>query len=336
MENDLMDLIQAVDIVEYIGQFTELTQKGREFWGLSPIKPERTPSFSVDPEKQSFYDFASGCSGGIVQFIEGYYRCSTFNAIKKLREYVESSGGSVNIIKKLSATNTCKKYSKENKQKKCKTVSNTCLSENVMDKYCWDKTKLLSWYNEGISFDVMKEFEVMYDPFTDRIVYPIRNLNGDIVNIGSRTLDPKYKEKGLRKYSYVKGWDGGMNVIYGLNHNIEYAKKSGNLILFEGAKSVLKAASWGIYNTGSILTSHLNPFQMRILISTCCMNNISVIFAFDKDVNILDDKNIAKLKTYLRVYYLYDTGNLLEEKDSPVDKGLEVFKTLCLNKKALR
>lgn len=332
---ELEELIESVDIVEYISQFTELEQRGREYWGLSPLKQEYTPSFSVDPEQQCFFDFSSGKSGGIIQFIKSYYNCSTYYAIKKLEEYAGVSG-IILSSKRLAATKTCKKYRAKNKSDLLQDVHLKKLPDRVMDKYPFDIDALKIWIDEGISEEVLREFDVRYDPITDRIVYPIRNISGEIINIGARTLDPNYKAKGVRKYSYIQGWGGGMDIIYGLYEHLEAVKKAGYLILFEGAKSVLKAASWGVNNTGAILTSHLNPHQIRVLLSTCCLNNVAVIFALDKDVNIADDNNIQKLKRYMNVYYLKDTENLLDEKDSPVDKGFEIFKTLCRNKIKLR
>lgn len=93
------------------------------------------------------------------------------------------------------------------------------------------------------------------------------------------------------------------------------------MILFEGCKSVLIAASWGIKNTGALLTSHLNPSQMVILARL----GVKVVFALDKDVNIKNDHNISRLKRYVNVDYIYDRDDALDEKDSPVDKGIDIF-----------
>lgn len=333
-EIDLDELIESIDLVEYAGQFTELEQRGREYWGLSPLKEENTPSFSIDPDKQCFYDFSSGKSGGILQFVKCIFDCSTYQAINKLKDYAGTDGRPGVHRKRLESTKVCRKYCR--KTDNCIQHEFKVLPERVMDKYIWSEEKLKPWIDEGISVDVLKKYGVKYDPITDRIVYPIRNIKGELVNVGCRTLDPMYKIKGFRKYSYIQDWNGGMEVIYGLYENFEICKKKGFLILFEGAKSVLKAASWGIFNTGAVLTSHLNTNQMQILLTTCNLNNVAVVFAFDKDVNIADDKNIRKLRSYLRVYYLKDTEDLLEDKDSPVDQGFEVFKELCRNKKPLR
>ena len=55
-----------------------------------------------------------------------------------------------------------------------------------------------------------------------------------------------------------KPW-GELKTIYGFAENLENIKKQGEIILFEGCKSVLMADTWGIHNAGAILTSHLNP-----------------------------------------------------------------------------
>lgn len=159
-----------------------------------------------------------------------------------------------------------------------------------------------------------------YDAFSDRLVYPIRNLDGKIVNIGGRTLDPDWKAKGLRKYTYFYQW-GSMEIIYGLADNMEEILRKREVILFEGCKSVLLADSWGIKNCGAVLTSHLSAAQFKILAKLGCR----VVFALDKEVRIREDHNIQKLRNYVEVEYLWDKRDLLDEKDAPVDKGLEVF-----------
>lgn len=102
------------------------------------------------------------------------------------------------------------------------------------------------------------------------------------------------------------------------------SKKKREIILFEGCKSVLIADTWGIGNTGAILTSHLNPHQMKLLIQLGCR----VVFALDKDVNVRNDHNIKRLKQFVKVEYLFDRNDLLDAKDAPVDKGQSTFQTL--------
>ena len=100
---------------------------------------------------------------------------------------------------------------------------------------------------------------------------PIRDEAGNVIAFGGRTLEPEWKEKGLRKYTYFAGW-GEMDVIYGLYENLKYILEKREIIIFEGCKSVLLSHSWGIKNTGALLTSHLNPTKNNTKYLDLCVN----------------------------------------------------------------
>lgn len=319
---ELEELLKQTDIVDYISQFVELEERGGEFWGISPFKSEKTPSFSVRRETGTFYDFSSGIGGNLLTFIRYYFDCSRRESLEKLREYTGFEGNIKAPLEKMFATQCCRKYMiPQSHEKECHP---TILADNYMERYEDRMEKLSVWEEEGISIDSMKKFQVKYDPFSNRLVYPIKDISGRIVNVSGRALDSDWKERGERKYTYFQGWGGAMNVIYGLYDNLEEIKKKHEVIIFEGCKSVLLADTWGIHNTGAVLTSHLSPGQMKILAKLGC----DVVFALDKEIRIRDDRNISILKDYVNVFYLYDPRDLLDEKDSPVDKGEQVFKTL--------
>lgn len=320
---ELIDLIQSIDIVEYLSQFMDFEQRGQEFWALSPFKDEKTPSFSVRRETGQFFDYSSGIGGNVFTFVKYFNRCSTKEAVKLLEQYANVKLDDENAPKrmKLDATSCCRRFQKaESRIKESKSV---ILRDDYMNRFEYNPEKLKIWRDEGITPDTMERFQVKYDSFSDCIVYPIRDVNGNIVNIGGRTLDPHYKEKKLRKYTYFKPW-GTMATIYGFAENLDEIKRRHEIILFEGAKSVLIADGWGIKNVGAILTSHLNPNQMKILAKLGC----NVVFALDKDVAVREDHNIAKLKNYVNVSYIKDTQGLLNDKDSPVDQGEAIFREL--------
>lgn len=323
---ELEDLVQSIDIVEYISQYVELEERNGEFWGLSPFKDEKTPSFSVRMDPPFFYDFSSGIGGNIIEFVKAYNQCSSGEAVKIIERYAGKELDDGAHYNKLSATSVMKRF-KPQKSSKKDNISKP-LPDNYMNRYDKGHDKLQIWRDEGISQESMDRFGVRYDPFSDRIVYPIRNIDGKIVNVGGRTIDPQWKEKGLRKYCYFFQW-GSMNTIYGLFENMEYIKKRGEIILFEGCKSVLIADSWGMRNTAAILTSHLNSSQLKILARL----GSRVVFALDNDVDITRDKNIEKLRRYVSVEFLKDTEHLLRPKDSPVDEGPDVFKKLYVERR---
>lgn len=319
---DLNELIRSIDIVEYISQFVEMEQRGDEWWGLSPFQNEKTPSFSVRPDPPFWYDYSSGRSGNIYTFVKDYFNITPNEVVKKLKEYAGYDGDIGGVTaNRLSALSVCKKYSsRQATQKESKSI---ILPDDIMDRYEKRNDKLQVWRDEGISDESLDKFQVRYDSLDNRLVYPIRDMSGKIVNIGGRTLDPDWKEKKLRKYTYRYKW-GSIMTIFGVPENMQEIKKQQEVVIFEGCKSVLLADTWKICNTGAILTSHLSKNQANILIKL----GFDVVFALDKEINIRDDKNIQRLKRYVNVYYLWDRDNILDEKDAPVDKGEEVFRNL--------
>ncbi len=321
---ELDELIQSIDIVDFISQTVELEQKGEEWWGISPFTypPENTPSFSVRKDPPFYYDFSSGKGGNVYQFVRDTKRCNPVQAVNELKRYAGIGDDvPVSTISKMAATIDCKRFMRKKPAEK--PQKGVVLPDNCMEKYTESAEKLAVWENEGISKEVLRRFQVKYDPFSDRLVYPIRSLTGKIVNIGGRTLDPEWKTKELRKYCYFYPW-GTLNTIYGAAENMAEILKKREIILFEGCKSVLLASTWGISNTGAILTSHLNPSQLKLLAKLGC----KVVFALDKDVDVRQDKNVQKLRQFVNVYYISDTENLLDAKDSPVDKGQDIFQKL--------
>jgi len=316
----LPELIDSVSILDYISQYAEFEEKGGEYWCLSPLNEEMTPSFSVNTEMNRFFDFSSGKGGNILSFIKYYHRCGDRQAINILKEYAGEKGG-LAPSQKLEATLVAKQFT--HKKKQPKTSKSIILPDNYMERYSRPEDKLAIWQSEGISDESLARFQVGYDEFSERLVYPIRNMEGKIINVSGRTIDPAWKEKKLRKYTYFQPL-GILDTIYGFAENRAAIMEKKEIILFEGAKSVMLADTYGFKNAGALLTSHLNPFQLKILTMLGCR----VVFALDKGVNIREDENISKLRRFVRVEYIWDKDGMLEDKMSPVDAGVEVWKKL--------
>ena len=317
---ELSDLISSIDILDYISQYTDFEEKNGEYWALSPLKEEKTPSFSVRRETNSFYDFSSGIGGNVLTFVRYYHNCGYQKAIQILKEYA-GVHGEVRPRRRMAALEVAKKFAKPRHSPG--KIRPPPLPDDYMERYTRDSPALDLWRKEGISDESIEKFQVRYDEFSSRIVYPIRDVSGRIINVSGRTTDPEWKEKGLRKYTYFRPL-GALDTLYGLSENRDAILSSGEIILFEGAKSVMKADTWGIRNTAAILTSHLNPNQMKLLISLGCR----AVFALDQDVDIRRDHNIRRLKQFVNVEYVWDKDRLLSEKDAPVDEGRDVWEKL--------
>lgn len=320
------DIIAAVDMVEYISQYVEMEQKGRELWGLSCFTEERTPSFSLDPQKKYFYDFSAGFGGNIVDFVMKHDNCTVAQAINKLKKYAhitEDADGQPTC--RLSMSSIAKRY-KDNRRAPPKCTAKI-LPDNYMERYEFRKDKLKLWFDEGIPYEIMWDYQIRYDAFDDRIVYPIRNMDGEIFCISGRTCDPDYKSKKLRKYTYTTAI-GSLPALYGFWENKQSIMERKEAIVFEGCKSVLKGANFGFSNGIALLTSHLSPFQLEVMIKLASFHGIRFVFALDSDVDITDDKNIMRLRSYAKIEWIRNRDNLLAEKEAPVDRGKEVFEKL--------
>lgn len=316
----IQELVESVDILEYISQYVEFEEKGGEYWGLSPLQEENTPSFSVRPEDHVFYDFSSGKGGNVLTFITLYDHCSMHEAIEKLKKYANATDLD-DDRPKLSTVTFAKRFATRKRTEKVSTAK--VLPDDYMSRYEFDLEKLAPWVEEGISEASLERFEVRYDRFSNRIMYPIRDVHGRIINVSGRTLDPDFKAKKIRKYTYVQEL-GALDTIYGLSDNLPYIKEAGEIILFEGAKSVMKMDTWGYRQCGAVCTSHLNRHQLKILAKL----GVRVVFALDKGIDIRDDSNIKRLKRYVPVQYVLDRDGLIQDKDAPVDAGREVWEKL--------
>lgn len=279
----------------------------------------------MSEEKQRFYDFSSGAGGNIIHFVRRYNDCGFIEAINILKKYANITDDSERTITRLESTKIAKKF-------KCKKTNSTesksiILPPSYMERYDFDVSKLQTWVDEGITLEIMRKFDVRYDSFSNRIVFPIKNYNGDIINVCGRTLEENFKEKGLRKYTYFKQFGGSLNTLFGFSDNKQDILEKREIIIYEGSKSVMLAHSWGIRNTSAILTSHLNPQQFLFLVGLGKLG-VRVVFALDEDVDISKDVNVEKLKRYVKVEVVKNQDNLLSVKMSPVDAGYEVWEKL--------
>lgn len=327
---EVSEIIESVAIEDYIEQYVDggYELKSGELWCISPLNPvERTPSFSIRTETQKFYDFSTGQGGNVLDFIRAKDKISVYQAIQKLKAFagiegLESSDPTV----RLEATRVAKRYRPVPKKEVQKPKP---MLDNCMDIYEFDRDKIRPWNEEGISWDVLMKRGVRYDCLANRIVYPILGYDGKIISVCGRTCDPDFKEKRIPKYIY-QNKIGTLDAIYGFaEHKNEIIEKQ-EIILFEGAKSCMKMETWGLCNTGAILTSHMSQSQFGFLIKLASFHGVRIVMALDKDVDVFEDETVKKLCSYAKVDIVVDDEGLLKEKDSPVDQGLDNWEKLYL------
>lgn len=200
------------------------------------------------------------------------------------------------------------------------------------------------WIQEGITLEVMQHRNICYDPKNCGIVIPHYDIEGRLIGIRERTLIKEDEIKGKYRPAYIGGqlYNHPLSFnLYNLNNSKENIKQIKKAIVWEGEKSpMLYASYFGEENDISVACcgSSLIPYQVKLLLD---LGVEEIIIGFDKQFQEFNDdehkklvknlKNIyRKYGTYVKISYLFDKWNLLEYKDSPIDKGkntfLELFK----------
>ena len=199
--------------------------------------------------------------------------------------------------------------------------------------------RILPWEEEGISDEVIKARGIAYDPRNQAIIIPHYNADDELVGIRQRTLITEDEKFGKYRPAILNGTmythPLGFN-LYNLNNsklNISLLKK---VIVFEGEKSpMLYASYFGLENdiTVACCGSNLLKNQVDLLLN---LGVEEIIIAFDKQFKeIADDewkrlvKNLhglhEKYGMYVQFSYMFDKENLLGYKESPIDRGPEIF-----------
>lgn len=195
-----------------------------------------------------------------------------------------------------------------------------------------DKERVFNWYlpyphknflDDGVHIETQKEFEVMFDQDTQRVVFPIYNTNGELISVKGRYVgDDEYTLDEI-KYLYLYNFDK-MIELYNLHRALPYIKKTGEVIVFESEKSCMKAHQYGFKNTVAIMGSEMSPIQAFLLRQI----ESNIIFAYDNDVNEEFIRKQAKQIKTRKSFYIKDSLGLLGEKEAPVDKGELSWKRL--------
>lgn len=214
-------------------------------------------------------------------------------------------------------------------------------SKNVLD--CFIHYYHPQWKKEGITNEVMDKFNILYSISDAAVVIPQIDIDGRLIGIREREFDDKRIQE-LGKYHPITV--GGINYhhsnafsLYGIYEHKQGIIKRRSAILVEGEKSVLKdSVFYGQYaNAVAVLGNHTNKYQISLLTNILGVNEI--IIAFDKEYDTWNDSDAKIYRKALEKIchdyfnqasfsYIWDYDNILNRKDSPYDKGKDIFEHL--------
>ncbi|MGN1400768.1 MAG: DNA primase [Bacillus sp. (in: firmicutes)] len=308
-EEQLNMIRSAVDIVDVVEEYVQLKKQGRNFFGLCPFHGENTPSFSVAPDKQIFHCFGCGAGGNVFTFlmdIEGY---SFLEAAKELAER-----GNVPI--EIDAPESFKHEKQSGEVKKMieahellakfyhHLLMNTAEGEEAL-QYLLDRgfTKetierfsigysLNSWEfvgkflsKRGFDEETLEKAGIIirkqeedksFDRFRNRIMFPIRNHNGEVIAFSGRTMgddEPKYLN------SPETPIFNKSKLLYNFHQARPAIRKKTQTVLFEGFADTISAYAAGVDNGVATMGTSLTDDHIQILKKNCS----EVLICYDSD-----------------------------------------------------
>ena len=270
-------------VSQVVGKTVQLKKRGKEFIGLSPFKNEKTPSFTVNDEKEFYHCFSTGEHGNIFDFLMktksvGFgeavkilaaeagmqpYRFSNFDQKKELRFKTYK-----NILKEYKDYFHNQLFSENNKEAfdylKKRGLNKSIIEEFKLGYVPWKNNfydELLKKYSEeeinltGLHYKSDKTKKYI-DRFNSRIIFPVNNISGDTIAFGGRII----RENKLAKYInspetefYKKG-----SMIFNLDRAKDLRSETDDVLVVEGYMDVVSVYASGIKNvianSGTALT----------------------------------------------------------------------------------
>lgn len=325
-QDDINSIINNIDLLEYASNSFEFCRRGNNYFTCCNKHIDDTPSLSIDSNSNLFYCFSCGRAGNIINWMMEYENLSFKNSIEKCA-----------LLSNTDLTKICQSqtvlFLKNILKKERKTINNErkILNKSILNQYTKDEVK--EWLDEGILQEDLNLYEVMIDKKSNRIIYPVYDIDSQLINIKGRTRHINYKEMRLPKYiNYFPV--NTMDYFQGLNISLNDIKDAGEIIIFESIKSVMKLRKFGMKNSASAEKHTLTDEQIKLLIKL----RVDIVLAYDSDVSYREKevrKNINKLKKFTNVYIIEDKDKLLggiEAKNSPVDKSKEIWDRLYVAK----
>ncbi len=327
----------ANDIVSVIGEYVSLKKKGRNYFGLCPFHAEKTPSFSVNAEKQIFHCFGCGEGGNVVSFLMTHDKLGFVEAIKLLARRAnirlpqkEYDRKNLELLDRLYYANQmAASYFIWNLNRSAegkialKYLDKRKVSKDAIKEFQlglatdeWDGL-IRFCTSKGVETDTLlaagliierSDRKGYYDRFKNRLVFPIFNLSSKMVAFAGRILDEKDSPKYMNSPEtpiYQKG-----KLLYGLNFSKEKIRESQKAIIVEGYFDFLSLYQNGIQNIVASCGTAFTPDQARLL------------SRFAEEAILLFDSDGAGQRAVLRsVDLLYDAG--LEVKVAVLPAGYD-------------
>ncbi len=302
----IQDLLNRVDVADVVGRYVQLKKGGINLLGLCPFHNEKSPSFTVSPTKQFYHCFGCGAHGSAITFLMEHTGASFPEAVRTLasavgmtvpeenrspgqqaatarrREEVSQHTKALDMAQKhylaqLKDSPAAIRYLKQ------RGLTGIIAKEFGLGWASADRqalAKVFPRYDDPILVEsglvIESEDGRRYDRFRERVMFPIRNIKGEIVGFGGRIIgkgEPKYLNSPETPV-FSKG-----NELYGLFEARAAIRSEGCVIVVEGYMDVVGLAQLGVRNAVATLGTATTPTHIQKLLRA----SDKIIFSFDGD-----------------------------------------------------
>ncbi|MDJ0832241.1 MAG: DNA primase [Gammaproteobacteria bacterium] len=292
------DLLNRVDIVEIIDARVPLKKKGREYWACCPFHNEKSPSFSVSPNKQFYHCFGCQAHGNAISFLMDYDHMDFVEAVEALAQHLgvevpheqghaPSRAEDAQAQSLYSTLEQCSRYFQDQLKQHSEAIDylkHRGISGGTAKAFAigfapagWnnlsgDPQQLLQ---SGML--VQNDSGNTYDRFRHRIMFPIRDRRGRTIAFGGRIINPEDNPKYLNSPEspvFHKGEE-----IYGLYEMKQASSQINQIFITEGYMDVVALAEHGLSTAVATLGTAINGGQIEKLFRLCK----KLVFCFDAD-----------------------------------------------------
>lgn len=285
------EIRQSVDIVDVIGNYLSLEKKGRNYVSLCPFHDDSHPSMSISPERQIYMCFVCHNGGNVFTFLKNYLKIPYIEAVKMVASMGNIDISEYNLEKRVQPVDQkleplYKMHDEANKiynhylnTKLAIDAKEYLIKRKITDEiidmfeigYAPSNNILLKAF-EKMNFNKVSMYEsgliiesnVGYDRFSNRIMFPLHDVNGRVVGFSGRIYQPSQNES---KYMnspesdiFIKG-----ETLYNYHRVIEETRQAGYVIINEGFMDVIALYKAGIKNAVAIMGTALTKGHVSLL-----------------------------------------------------------------------
>ncbi|MDR3178964.1 MAG: DNA primase [Oscillospiraceae bacterium] len=337
----LDELLSKNDIVSVVSSYILLKRVGGDFVALCPFHNEKTASFHVYPQSDSFYCFGCETGGSIITFVQKIENLSYIDAVRFLAQkskmsFFEDDKENSKFFKKNEIFRVNREaakffysslYTKEGSNAllylKSRGVNEKAIRHFGIGYSDSSKFSLCNHlFKSGFEEEILKESGLVFnnktaslsDRFLNRIMFPIIDLNGNVIGFGGRSINDSYPKYLNTKETLV--FKKGTNLF-----SLNFAKKTKEnfLILTEGYMDVISLFQLGFENIIATLGTALTFFQSRLL--SKYTNNVVIAYDNDEAGQRATDRAISFLRNegiFVKVLKL--------EKEKDPDEFVQTYK----------